>query len=201
MVDESLLADMAADAENPELDTGKMELLQALAQEQFDKEAEKKRLEQQAEDLGKEISDIAVNRIPALAAELGVSDLTMANGLKVTIGPVYALTLPKQEDAEAREAAFAHLREIELGGLVKNQVIASFEKGDDEKAQELLEELRDQGFMVAQKEDVHYSTLNAALRTEAARYAEEGKPFPLDPTKFGGFAGVKSTVKQPKSKK
>lgn len=197
-----ILDDILAEANKEVEGDERLDLFKDLVLEQFNKEKLKKQLEEQAEDLGREIADLAEHRIPELAAELGIADTTIeVDGvkLKVSLGTVWRLTLPNlDKEPERRKEAFDHLRELGLDGVISNQVIVSFEKGQDEKAAAVLEELRDQGLAVAQKEDVHYQTLNATLRTAAEQAAEAGEPLALDPLKFGGFTGLRSTVKQPK---
>lgn len=183
-------------------DPAKYELFKALVQEQFELEAKKKETEEKVKDIGRQISALAEKRIPELAAELDISEVTLSDlGLKVTVGQTYRLTLPKLEEEngeERRAEAFEHLHDLNLDGIIKNQVIATFEKGAGEQATQLLDKLRDEGYIVAQKEDAHFQTLNAALKEAAAAAAEEGKTFALDHTKFDGFAGLRSTVKQSK---
>ena len=62
------------------------------------------------------------------------------------------------------------------GGVIKNQVSVSLDRGDDSRANDLVVDLRARGFDVEAKKDVNHQTLSALVREVMA----EGKIVPRE---------------------
>lgn len=71
--------------------------------------------------------------IPELLKECGLSEVKLADGTKVKVAADLECAITK----ENRAAAFAWLREHELGGIIKTLVALEFAKGDELKARAL----------------------------------------------------------------
>ena len=67
-----------------------------------------------------------------------------------------------------REAAYQWRRDQNLGDIIKNNVTVSFGKGEDNKANQLVDLAVANGFTPQQKSDVAWNTLTALY--EAVSY-------------------------------
>ena len=132
------------------------------------------RAEEHVDNLKKMADDISSRVIPELLAEQGLSSLKLADGSSVTVKREYRCTLPKED--ERRQSAYNWLRENGLGDIIKNNVSVSFGKGEDDKAEQLLNLAAENGFQPQQKSDVAWMTLTALFRERI----ESGLDMPSD---------------------
>ena len=128
---------------------------------------------------------LSENVLPNLFAEVGLSELKLADGRHLKVGNYYGASI---KDAK-KEAAFAWLRNKGHGDLIKNQVSCSFGRDEDEKARGLINTLNEKGYPSSQREWVEPSTLRAFIREQH----EAGKELPMD--LLGAFVGQKTTIK------
>ena len=138
------------------------------------KEDEIAELEEQLKNKKAEAEDISSRVIPELLAEQGLSEIKLADGSKVSVKKEFRCTLPK--DISKRELAYKWLREQGLGDIIKNNVFVTFGKGEDDKAQQLLNLAAENGFEPEQKSDVAWATLTALFRERI----ESGLDMPSD---------------------
>ena len=123
------------------------------------KEDEIAALEEQLKTKKLEADDISSRVIPELLAEQGLSEIKLADGSKVSVKQEFRATLPKDE--VRRDAAYQWLRNQGLGDIIKNNVSVTFGKGEDDKAEQLLNLAAEHGFEPQQKSDVAWNTLTA----------------------------------------
>ena len=123
------------------------------------KEDEVAELEDKLKAKKAEADDISSRVIPELLQEQGLQEIKLADGSKVSVKKEFRATLPK--DDLRREAAYQWLRDQGLGDIIKNNVSVSFGKGEDNKAQQLLDLAVANGFPPQQKSDVAWNTLTA----------------------------------------
>ena len=128
---------------------------------------------------------LSENVLPNLFAEVGLSELKLADGRHLKVGNFYGASI---KDAK-KEAAFEWLRNKGHGDLIKNQVSCSFGRDEDEKARGLIDTLNQKGYPSSQREWVEPSTLRAFIREQH----EAGKELPMD--LLGAFVGQKTTIK------
>ena len=138
------------------------------------KEDELVSLEEQVKNKKEEIDEISSRIIPELLAEQGLSAIKLADGSNVSVKKEFRCTLPKDE--VKREAAYKWLRDQGLGDIIKNNVFVTFGKGEDNKAQQLLDLAAENGFEPQQKSDVSWNTLTALFRERI----ESGLDMPSD---------------------
>ena len=138
------------------------------------KEDEIAALENQLKNKKAEAEDIGSRVIPELLAEQGLSEIKLADGSKVSVRKEFRATVPK--DDMKREAALQWLRDQGLGDIIKNNVSVSFGKGEDDKAEQLLNLAAENGFEPQQKSDVSWNTLTALYRERV----EAGLDMPSD---------------------
>lgn len=123
------------------------------------KEDEIAELEDKLKAKKAEADDISSRVIPELLAEQGLAEIKLADGSKVSVKKEFRATLPKDEIR--REAAYQWLRDQGLGDIIKNNVTVSFGKGEDNKANQLMDLAVANGFTPQQKSDVAWNTLTA----------------------------------------
>ena len=150
-------------------------------------------------DTDKEISDIekelkkkkdykkhlSENVLPNLFAEVGLSELKLADGRLIKVGNYYGASIKEDK----KEAAFTWFRNNGFGDLVKNQISCSFGRNEDAKARGLIDTLNEQGYQSSQREWVEPSTLRAFVREQH----EAGRQLPMD--LLGAYVGQKTTIK------
>ena len=123
------------------------------------KEDEVEELEDKLKAKKAEADDISSRVIPELLQEQGLQEIKLADGSKVSVKKEFRATLPK--DDLRREAAYQWLRDQGLGDIIKNNVSVSFGKGEDNKANQLVDLAVANGFTPQQKSDVAWNTLTA----------------------------------------
>ena len=123
------------------------------------KEDEISDLEEQLKKKKEEADFISSSVIPELLAEQGLSEIKLADGSKVSVKKEFRATIPK--DDARRESCLQWLRDQGLGDIIKNNVSVSFGKGEDDKAEQLLNLAAENGFQPQQKSDVAWNTLTA----------------------------------------
>ena len=126
------------------------------------KEDEIADLEEQLKAKKLEADDISSRIIPELLHEQGLSEIKLSDGSKVSVKKEYRCTLPKNEDK--REQCYKWLRDQGLGDIIKNNVFVTFGKGEDNKAEQLLNLAAENGFQPQQKSDVAWNTLTALFQ-------------------------------------
>ena len=139
--------------------------LQALEDDIAAKEEELKKQKEQADKIASEI-------IPTMLAEQGLSSLKLADGRAVEVGKSYSCTVKKDNI----ESAYKWLRENGLGDLIKNEISVQFGKGEDNKAEQLLDLAVSNGYEPQQKSKVEPMTLKALYRERI----EAGLDMPSD---------------------
>jgi len=132
------------------------------------------RAEEHVDNLKKMADDISSRVIPELLAEQGLTSLKLADGSSVTVKREYRCTLPKED--ERRQSAYNWLRENGLGDIIKNNVIVTFGRGEDDKAKRLLDLAVSNGYEPNQKSDVAWNTLTALFQERV----ESGLDMPSD---------------------
>lgn len=145
-----------------------------LAAERFTDQ--RKRVEEQLQKIKQAEEQLLNKDIPELLAKMRLGDCTTASGITVKVKREIKASLPGHERVEARLGAFAWLIAGGNGGVIKNNVTVALERGADERADELVVELRARGLEVEAKKEVHPSTLSALVREMIAA----GKIVPRD---------------------
>ena len=129
----------------------------------------------------RELSEII---IPNMLSELGLSEITLKDGNKITTSTYYSARITD----ENREEAFAWLDENGFSDIIKNTVSVSFGREEDDSAKKLLETLDTDGYKTAQKKHVEPMTLKAFVREQV----EKGSDLPLET--FNVYIGQKTKV-------
>mgnify|MGYP007032453369 FL=1 len=169
----------------------KSENIKSLSNEVQKMESLVKQIEDIEENLKKRKKDLDVisgEVIPTMMSEMGLSQLKLMDGSMIDVKPFYNATITVAN----RESAFNWLRQNGLGDIIKNEMVVSFGRGEDNKAAEYAELAKSQGLQPAQKLKVEPMTLKALVRQRI----EAGQEMPTEI--FSIFVGNKTTIKRKK---
>ena len=169
----------------------KSENIKSLSNEVQKMESLSREIEDIEENLKKRKKDldvISAEVIPTMMSEMGLSQLKLMDGSMIDVKPFYNATITVAN----RESAFNWLRQNGLGDIIKNEMVVSFGRGEDNKAAEYAELAKSQGLQPAQKLKVEPMTLKALVRQRI----EAGQEMPTEI--FSIFVGNKTTIKRKK---
>jgi len=144
--------------------------------------------ENNLKDLKKEYQRISGEVIPTMMSEMGLAELKLQDGSHLKVSTSYRATITEAN----KEAAFNWLRENGLGDIIKNEILVSFGRNEDNKAADYAELAKSNGFQPTQKMKVEPMTLKALVRERI----EAGKEMPTEI--FGIFSENKTTIKRNK---
>ena len=136
----------------------------------------------------KEFDHLSGEVIPTMMAEMGLSHLKLMDGSSVDVKPNYSASI----SIANREKAFTWLRDNGLGDIIKNEILVSFGRNEDNKAADYAALAEERGFQPTQKLKVEPMTLKALVRERL----EAGKSMPTEI--FNVFVGNKTTIKRNK---
>jgi len=152
--------------------------------ENLNQEIEKK--EKDLKQRKKDLEHISGEVIPTMMSEMGLSHLKLMDGSSVDVKPNYSANITIAN----REAAFNWLRNNGLGDIIKNEILVSFGRNEDNKAADYAALAQERGFQPTQKLKVEPMTLKALVRERV----EAGKSLPTEI--FNVFIGNKTTIKR-----
>lgn len=122
--------------------------------------------------------------IPDLMHKAGTTLIKLNDGTTVEVKPFYSAKIP----ISRTEEAFTWLRDNGHGDLIKNNVMVTFQRKQDNEAKSLVAELRDKGHNVKQAEKVEPMTLKAFVKEQI----QNGKNVPSDV--FGVYVASKTKL-------
>jgi len=152
--------------------------------ENLNQEIEKK--EKDLKQRKKDLEHISGEVIPTMMAEMGLSHLKLMDGSSVDVKPNYSANITIAN----REAAFNWLRNNGLGDIIKNEILVSYGRNEDNKAADYAALAQERGFQPTLKLKVEPMTLKALVRERI----EAGKEMPTE--LFNIFVGNKTTIKR-----
>ena len=158
------------------------------ASKQLELEQQVEDLEEQLKELKNELADVSGSKLPEAMESANMQSFVLTNGTKIEIQTVYSGRIGKTE--EEQKKAFNWLRENDHGDLIKNVVSVEFAKGEDEKAVELMDELRTKSQVSTNKKWVEPMTLKAFIKEQV----QKGQPIPFDI--FNIYVGRKTKMKR-----
>ena len=153
-----------------------------------DMEDKFKTKEEELKKIKNDIDVLSGEVIPTMMSEMGLAELKLHDGSHLKVSTSY-----KAHISEAnKEMAYNWLRENGLGDIIKNEILVSFGRNEDNKAADYAELAKGQGFQPTQKMKVEPMTLKALVRERI----EAGKEMPTEV--FGVFSENKTTIKRNK---
>ena len=132
----------------------------------------------------KELKTLSEEEIPALLSEVGLSEITLTNGQKISTQAYYYGRITEHNQQEA----FEWLQDNGHGDIIKNVVSVSFGRDEDVNAEKLLSDLQDDGYSTSGKKWVEPMTLKAFIREQV----ESGNDLPLET--FNVYVGQKTRI-------
>jgi len=132
----------------------------------------------------KELKTLSEEEIPALLSEVGLSEITLTNGKKISTSAYYYGRITEHNQQEA----FEWLQDNGHGDIIKNVVSVSFGRDEDVNAEKLLSNLQDNGYTTNGKKWVEPMTLKAFIREQV----EGGNDLPLET--FNVYVGQKTRI-------
>ncbi len=136
--------------------------LSELCQKLLRVEAEVGNTEERLKRLKDQQRELSEQLIPDRLTQLGVSDLRLNDGSRISAEPFYSARI----SAANLDDSHNWLRDNGHGDIIKNTMTLSFGQGEDDLAKELVVSLSKQGFIPEEKEAVHPSTLKAFVKEQ-----------------------------------
>jgi hypothetical protein len=159
-----------------------------LAEELEKAQAEVEMLEQALKTAKGKRAEIEFGKLPEAMAAIGMEEMKLTSGATISVRQVIRGSLPK--DDAGRDMALVWLDHNGHGGLIKDTVVAKFEKGQGNLAGNFVNAMADAGITVSRESTVHPQTLAAFAREQLAAGAE----VPLDV--LGLWSGMQARVKK-----
>ena len=97
--------------------------------------------EQQLKQKKKHLGNLSEEVIPTMLSEMGLSFLKLADGSSVEVKTNYSATITQAN----KEKAFNWLRQNGLGDIIKNEIVVSFGRSEDDKASAYADLAKGQG--------------------------------------------------------
>jgi hypothetical protein len=145
--------------------------LAALAQELYEAQLEVAKAESALKAAQARRNKLSEVTIPEAMDDAGLKNLETPSGIKLEV----TSKIRGAMKGDAKDAAMDWLEKNGQGGIIKNQVIVEFGKGEDEDAIQLEEELIEEEWGdVDRKRSVHAQTLEKWIRERM----EQGQPVP-----------------------
>ena len=180
----NLIAEMESDVRTPTIGDNSLKEMADLCAEQVALEEEMEQLAEQLKAKATAARKLSQEIIPARMSELGLESLTLSDGSSIKIKQLVHASIP----VKYREEAFKWLRDHGHGDIIKNQVSATFGKGEDDLASNFIDKIEELGYQPQQNLSVHSSTLKAFVREQITK----GNELPMD--KFGVFVGAETKI-------
>jgi hypothetical protein len=180
----SLLEEMEGDIKSPNLQDSSLKEMSDLCAEQLHLEEEISELESQLKSKNSTHRKLSQEIIPAKMSELGLESITLKDGAVIKVKQLVQASIPVKH----REEAFKWLRDNGHGDLIKNQVSATFGKGEDNAASDFLNKVEALGLQPQQKVWVEPMTLKAFVREQVT----QGSELPMET--FGVFIGAETKI-------
>jgi len=102
--------------------------------------------------------------IPRLLESMRLERCVTSSGIEVSVKREIRASLPGHDRVEARQGALRWLVDHGHGGVVKNSIRVDLDRGEDDRADALVAQLRDAGFDPTAIKDVNAQTLGKLVR-------------------------------------
>lgn len=152
------------------------------------KEAEIEELDARLKQTKKDLLKLTDEDLPGLLHEMGLAKFSLEDGSEVAIKPTYGASIK----VDNRESAFQWLRDNGYDDIIKNSVVCSFGRGEDDAALEFSRLAAEKGYVPENKTEVHPQTLKAWVKERV----ETGEEFPME--LFGAYVGQRAFIKRTK---
>lgn len=178
----NLFEEMVNDAGNIEVSDDGMKSLTELCETLQKLENDYTTLEGTLKEMKATIDDLSMNKIPDKLLELGVSEIKLTNGAKVSTNKKYIASIPK--DPEKSKQAFDWLINNGHGAIIKKQIVVPYTFEDEngkipENIETALEVLKTLDLPFIDDGTIAWQTLRAFVK-EQIENSEDASEFPKE---------------------
>jgi hypothetical protein len=170
------------------LDQGGLKTVAELAKEIQNEEEYISCLEDDIKKAKKKLLKMTDEDLPALLQEVGINKFELDDGSTVEVKQTYGASIL----VDNRPQAYDWLRDNGYDDIIKNNVICTFGRGEDDKASAFQAFAAKEGFAANQKTEIHPQTLRAFVKERV----EAGEEFPME--LFGAWVGQRAVIKRGK---
>ena len=170
------------------VDQGGLTSLASLARKIQEEEKNIATLEETLKEAKKKLLKLTDEDMPAVMQEVGMNKFELDDGSTVEVKPTYGASIL----VDNRPQAYEWLRENGYDDIIKNNVIFSFGRGEDDKASAFKAFAAKEGYVANQKTEIHSQTLRAFVKERV----EAGDAFPME--LFGAWVGQRAVIKRGK---
>lgn len=183
-MEQTLLNEMAGDAEKGQITSDKLEELSKLVHEFKELETAIEEEEEYLKTMKEKYDAIGMGKIPDLFDSLNLSELRLKTGEKIEIKRDFAASIT----SENQEVCFKWLKDHGHESIIKHDVVTTIKKGEIKEYEELLQYLNKVGVTYADKSYVHPMTLKSFIREQINAKVqfpqEQFKVFPIRKTRI-----------------
>ena len=170
------------------VDQGGLTSLASLARKIQEEEKNIATLEETLKEAKKKLLKLTDEDMPAVMQEVGMNKFELDDGSTVEVKPTYGASIL----VDNRPQAYEWLRENGYDDIIKNNVICSFGRGEDDKASAFKAFAAKEGYVANQKTEIHSQTLRAFVKERV----EAGDAFPIE--LFGAWVAQRAVIKRGK---
>ena len=124
--------------------------------------------------------------LPDAMQQAGLTEIVLSSGEKISISEFYSAHISKANQEQAYQWLISNGHE----GLIKNEVMIKFGRGETGIVNETVSNLKARGLSPEVRQSVHPSTLKAFVREQLT----SGNDIPTEP--FGIYIGTRATIKR-----
>lgn len=146
----------------PKQDDSMLSSMIKLANEMFELETTKEDVEKELKEINLRLNTIKSSELPDMFGELGLSEFKLENGIKLKVQDFVSGSLPKDETK--RKEAIAWIEANDGSDLIKTKIGMEFTKNQHNMAIDVAERLKEEGYEVDCKSDIHSQTLCSFAR-------------------------------------
>ena len=170
------------------VDQGGLTSLASLARKIQEEEKNIATLEETLKEAKRKLLKLTDEDMPAVMQEVGMNKFELDDGSTVEVKPTYGASIL----VDNRPQAYEWLRDNGYDDIIKNNVICSFGRGEDDKAASFKAFAAKEGYVANQKTEIHSQTLRAFVKERV----EAGDAFPME--LFGAWVGQRAVIKRGK---
>lgn len=170
-----------------DLTDAQLKTISKLAAQQLAAEAEIVMIEEELKVKTEHLNRIKEDLLPTAMREIGIEQITLTTGEKVTIQTGITASIAKKN----QPAAFAWLKANQHDDLIKHEFKVKFGRGEEPAVEKVTAYLQKNGLNFSADRSVHGQTLKAFCKEQM----ERGVNLPHE--LFGIFEWTKSSVQRP----
>jgi len=165
---------------------GELSIVSNLANKQLKLATELKQLEVDLKAKKEELRLTSEQELPDAMQAAGLTQIVLSTGEKISINEFYNAHISKAN----QEVAYQWLIKNGHAGLIKNEVLLKFDRGEDEKVAQTVSALQARGLSPNVRQSVHHSSLKAFVKEQFTA----GNDIPTEP--FGIYISTKAIIKK-----